>query len=84
MEQVAIGLLGLCGIGFLGCVWALIANEITFRQRNRMIDAIYERPDWEALARNFHRVTYEDHHFRLMTMRNPMRLYVAPLQALAA
>lgn len=61
---------------FLALVWAFIVNEITYRQRMRLIQNIYVSGQWTELrAETFLKIGYFDHFFRLLSFRNPRKLY---------
>lgn len=72
MSEVLIAtLLGATALAFLWCVWSLICNEITYRQRMRIIDLMSS----ERLYPDYCKVTYDQHMRALQLLRDPMALY---------
>lgn len=63
----------------LAAIWLEIANEITLRQRKKIIDIVYavDRDYSKALMKQnaFAQVSYDKHLFHLFTLRNPYKLY---------
>lgn len=63
--------------------WVLLCNERTHRDRLRIIDVVFEwpRPDeWEALRQDYSSVTYDNHMWARVFLRNPFHLYSSRLQ----
>lgn len=60
---------------FVGGIWALICNEVTHKQRVRLIDARPRGCQYWACSAEWERVSYDQHLLRLLTFRNPRHLY---------
>lgn len=64
-----------CAALALVCVWALVCNDRTYKQRDQIIDTIYAQPDWKQLSAQFGAVGYSAHVLSLMLFRDPNKLY---------
>ena len=75
METLIITVLGMSYLLLALLAWLLICNDITYRQRNRLLD---KRPHgclFKAYSREFRKVSYEKHLLYLFFLRNPKHLY---------
>lgn len=61
-----------CVAGMIYSMWALHCNEVTYRQRQKIIKAASKQRD---LSEAFDRVEYDDHMHELMCFRDPHKLY---------
>ena len=61
-------------------VWLLICNEITFSQRGKVIDAVYDGPNWASLSHDFREVSYGRHLWAVATFRKWRELYSPEIQ----
>lgn len=77
IDAIAIVLAAGCGLGLIGCVWALICNERTYRHRMKLIDWVYAPTDktWMTHKKAFDAVSYDDHLWALFFFRDPKALY---------
>ena len=83
MEQIdAIMTVLALALVFVVVPWALRCNHVTHRQQLQLIDAAFSRVGL-ASGWRIKEDHYDQHFFRLMTFRNPWRLY-PPLWAHAA
>lgn len=57
------------------CLWGIISNEVTYRQRKAVIDGLFRSPSWKQLLHQFEQISYKQHHWRLLTFRRPHVLY---------
>jgi hypothetical protein len=64
------------------CVWGLISNHRTGKERLDLIKAAFRNPDnWRELSKELDEVTYDRHLEERMLFRNPFNLYSIRLQA---
>ena len=83
MEHVMLTMIGIGFIVLAFCVWVLICNEKTYRARLRIIDqcsdaskrCIAKGEDWHEAHSPVERVTYEQHMWALVLLRDPQKLY---------
>lgn len=76
MNTEIIIILAIAATALIACFWALIINEITFRQRLRLIDIVYDTPASRAAYRGaWNQVSNDQHFHRLLTFRDPIKLY---------
>jgi hypothetical protein len=75
-------MLSLIGALIAICVWGLICNEITYRQRDKICDKLFDKPEWRELVRYYDQIDYDRHMYRLMIFRNPWCLYHPSLRGL--
>lgn len=72
-----------------GCVagaafgWSAACNVRTYLQRKAMLERMYYILAADSYLREFHRVPYEAHFWRLLTFRDPLSLYAARIRSLA-
>lgn len=78
-----IGIIFVSSVVIVG-VWALIANNLTFKQRGRIADIVFAQSDWRAHLRAYDRISYDAHMWRVFTLRSPWKLYAPEMQALLA
>lgn len=74
MELFVIGFLGLCFVGLLACLWALVCNERTCKQRTAMID-LWCGPDHQQQVERYRRASYDQHFWALFLLRDANALY---------
>lgn len=70
-------LLALAVLAMVWAAWSLVCNEITYRQRLRIINLMAA----EDLYRDYCMVSYDQHCRALELLRNPFALYGARVQA---
>lgn len=71
-----LGMFTLCGFaGVLFCVWGFVCNERCYRQRQRLIDYAFSQPDYRPLIADYEAVSYDQHEWALVKLRNPWKLY---------
>jgi hypothetical protein len=69
-------LLAVFGTAALFCLWMLICNERTYRQRGKILDAIpVGDPRFWELSKAFDKVRYHDHMWGLALLQDPLDLY---------
>jgi len=62
-------------------LWVIICIALTYRQRDRIIDNCGHsqdgstREDWRWRFGLYDKVSFDSHLWRLMTLRNPYKLY---------
>jgi len=57
-------------------VWALVVNQITYRQRRRMLDrCVPGDTDFSINMDRFSKASYEQHFWRVFTFRSASKLY---------
>lgn len=57
-------------------VWALVVNQITYRQRGQMLDqCVPGDPDFSINMDRFSKASYEQHFWRVFTFRSGSKLY---------
>lgn len=64
------------------CFWVIYCNNTAYRDRISISDAVFSSPDWSHLLRDFHKVEYKDHFFRIFTFRDPLAIYPPSIQSL--
>ena len=69
----AILVIWFAGIGF--SMWALICNEWTYRDRIWLINQACEGRNWERRRTALLRVSYDQHLYSRILLRNPWKLY---------
>lgn len=75
MNEVIIGVLGLCGLGLAVAIWVLICNQRTYRQRIRLINRRPKGADFWAYSCEFGDVSYDEHLWTLVRLGDPRKLY---------
>lgn len=76
MEYVAPLLGVVLGGGMIGSIWYLACNEMTFKQRLRLINARpQDRAIEDTMFHEFHDVEYNAHLWALFVFRDPKKLY---------
>lgn len=56
-------------------VWMMIANTRTYNMRTKIIDNWTKAPNWRDAATAFRSVNYNTHHWHVLTLRDPRKLY---------
>jgi len=56
-------------------VWSFVAAQITLRHRLALIEWIAKHNEMKELFDLFNQVTFREHYARLLSFRNPKRLY---------
>jgi hypothetical protein len=56
-------------------IWTLICNQRTCKQRSRLIDLQPLGELFESYSKEYNKVSYDSHLWRLITFRNPKYLY---------
>ena len=75
-EIVFVLALAICTVAGAICVWALLCNDKTYRQRQQRLNRIKPGdPDFSEKIKQFDRVTYNKHMKTLMLFGNPNDLY---------
>ncbi len=64
----------LSGIGVLVCVWGLVCNDRTYRERISLLPSPAD-PCFNEKIQAFLSVSYERHHYNLFFFRDPYQLY---------
>lgn len=67
-------LLTICMIGLILCGWALVANEIAYRQRIKKIPRPGDKDFWEKF-KVYQSVSNDQHFWQVFTFRNADDLY---------
>ena len=73
----------LCGVSLsvlLFCGWMLRCNSLTLDQRMRIIEGIGRANAWSELERDFDRVPYNDHMWKLAKLQDWRDLYSAQMR----
>lgn len=61
---------------FAAIIWAMVCNNRTYRDRVRLIEEIAQGDfSWRELYKSFDNVSYDQHLWYRITLRNPKRLY---------
>ena len=68
LEVVLLVILGFWVLALVGCIWVLICNQATHKQRGILIDDIWDNNN-KTLLSNYNKVTYDQHLWRLVTFR---------------
>lgn len=86
--MVETGSLWILGVGAaVACVpvWGVICSERTYRQRIKLIDAMYmseSRAELLAARKAYKSVEYDDHMWRLFFFRDASALYPEPARSI--
>lgn len=73
---VAVLIMVSCGfLAVLFCVWGLVCNERAAWARNRLIDHVFESPNWRELNKLYRRTSYDKHVWDLICFRDPWEQY---------
>ena len=71
MDPFLTGVLWFSAVSFVACLWALICNERTLRQKIKALHEAKNITQLDMVAE----VSYTNHMFYLMTFRSPKKLY---------
>lgn len=61
--------------GLVASLWILICNDITARQRRKLVDFVFEGKDYLQKVELYRQVSYDRHMWSLMMFRSPRKLY---------
>jgi hypothetical protein len=75
MSAVPIILISIGAMALVVCLWMLICNERTWRQRMRIVEYIFDHDNYQLLLRQYDAVCYDKHLHTLAMLRNPRNLY---------
>lgn len=83
MEVITqIGLV-ICGAALIGCFWGYHCNELTYAQRQHLIETIFDNDRWRVLMRHYEEVSYDRHMWVLFFARDARKLYSTELRRVA-
>lgn len=75
MEVYFILFFAIVALILLACVWRLVCNEWTYKDRIAMNKILYDQPDWSELSKEWWTVDYQKHVSEYFWFRDPMKLY---------
>lgn len=75
--MISIILFAIFAPAYFALAWFFVCNFITYYQRGRVIEWVLDGDGSTWMDRSVHleSVSYEEHMFRLFTLRNPYKLY---------
>lgn len=76
MDLFDILVLALCALGMVFCIWALVCNNRTYKQRSELLNSMSKDIDqfWYQMS-IYQSVSYDKHFWTLMRFGNAKRLY---------
>ena len=64
----------------LALAWGLYTNEMTFQQRNKIIDIVFNLDGWRLYSQELYTVSYHDHYWKRFFLLDPIKLYSNEIQ----
>lgn len=76
MSVFVTGMIILLCLVIVAGIWALICNETTYKDREKMLnECVVDDPNFWANIKRFNRVSYDRHFYARLFLRNPFKLY---------